>query len=119
MTRILRKSWPYVLALFVVFMAPAVGLLIGRFGGGEIALSLKGLFFIALLGINPAASLVAGALAGYRHGPLWLMPVLAALSFLPAALIVYNSSAFVYAIGYAVFAFAGLGLGLALRGRKR
>lgn len=119
MTRILRKSWPYWLAMLAVYLLPGIPMVAARLGAAVSGLDITGLASVGLMGLNPTAALVITALFSYRHGAVWLFPVVAALLFLPAALLVYNSTAFVYAIGYLVFALLGLGLGLLLRRRRR
>lgn len=104
----LKKSWPYLLIALVIYFAPALAQLYAN------PVDVKGVWFAALLLFNPVAALTLGAVFGYRHGFRVLFALLITLLFIPAALIVYNDSAFVYLIPYAIAALLGLTLGWAL-----
>ena len=72
---------------------------------------VTGGLYATLILVNPVASLVAGALLGYKHGIIWLFAPLAGVAFIPATYVVYNESAMPYAIGYMVFALLGMLVG--------
>lgn len=112
----LRRSWPYAAALAVAqLVVPWLGALIV----GDRDVALKSLWLTTLLLVNPVLALVAGALVGHRNGPDWLFVALAALAFVPAALLVYNDSALIYAVAYGACAALGVGAGLLLRRASR
>lgn len=102
-----RSALPFTVALAVLYLLP-----------GLIPADL-GLWLTALLVVNPLATFAASAIAGLRRGFLWQLLPLAALAWLPATFVVYNDSALPYALGYFVFALAGLGFGAGIRGLRQ
>lgn len=101
----------YTLWLAALFLLPLVNTWL-LYGGTITADDLLLSAYASLLFVNPALILFAAALYAWRHGFLGILPWLFALAFVPAALVVYNDSALVYAIGYAVIGYAGQGAGL-------
>lgn len=106
--RMFVRALLYAAVLGVVYLVPLPLDWVGRFPEDTV-------WFVALLVVNPAVTLLAGALAGYRDGFAWPLLPLAALAWAPAALAIYGRSALPYALLYVVFCLAGLGLGYGVR----
>lgn len=111
----LRMTWPYAVALAVGFLAlPLIGAEVLKAQGADPVIGQS--FLVAcLIGYFPTMTFGAAMLAGYRHGIAWTMVPLAGLAFLPASRVVYNDTALVYAVVYAVVAVIGLVAGIGLR----
>lgn len=104
----------YALVLAALFIVPIVNSWLmygGRITQEDLTLSA----WASLLMVNPVAALVAGAVYGWRHGFLFLLPWLFGLAFIPAALVVYNVSALPFGLVYTVIGYLGLALGIGLR----
>ncbi len=118
MIRMLRKTWPWALGLGIFYLAPlplawAVRLEIVD------AVTVKGLWLVLLVAVNPAVTVLAAGLVGYRHGFAWVFAPLAAVAWIPAMYLVYNDSALIYGVFYIVFALVGLGAGVLVRSLAR
>ena len=73
---------------------------------------------LVMLCVMPLAALSTGVAHGARRGfSLWL-PVAALLLFLPAIPLFYNWTAWPYAVVYALFVLAGMGVGRLFYGRR-
>ncbi len=117
LTRLLNL-WPHALALLVVYLViPAALTAVANAAPDPGA--WKAAVFFSLLGLNPAASFVVAGLAGYRHGFAWPLLLAVPVLFVPAAYLVYNDSALVYGLLYAVFAALGLAVGWGVRRVQR
>lgn len=66
---------------------------------------------LLMLIVMPMAAFLTGVVCGLRNGFEILLPVAAALLFLPTIPIHYNATAWVYAPAYGVIVLAGTGLG--------
>ncbi len=104
----------YMLWLAVLFLVPIVNTWL-MYGGRVTQADLTLSAYASLLLVNPIAVLVAGGLYGWRHGFHGLLPWLFGLAFIPAALVVYNTTALPFGMVYTALGYAGLGLGIALR----
>lgn len=77
-----------------------------------------GLAMLLMLCVMPLVAFGVGLVYGLRRGfGLWL-PVLAALTFVPAIFIYYNASAWVYAPAYGVIVLAGNLIGRIFYGKR-
>ena len=72
---------------------------------------------IVMLVIIPLICLITSVFYGIRNGFDFLYILSVAIIFTPSIFIFYNSSAWVYAVGYAVIALFGNLIGLPLRKR--
>lgn len=70
-----------------------------------------GMAILLMLCVMPLIALVSAVIYGVRNGFSILLPALAFLLFLPTVFIYYNSSAWVYAVFYALLVLGGNGLG--------
>lgn len=104
-------SMRYALALMVIYLLPVVNSWL-LYGGTITPEDITMSEIASLVVINPLAVLIAGAVYGWRHGFSWLLPWLLGLAFVPAVFLVYNDTALPYALGYAVVAHVGEGLGV-------
>lgn len=97
----------YALGLAIVYFLGIANrfLFDGKFITAE---DVLGGLLATLILVNPVATVITGALLGYRYGTIWLFPPLAGLAFVPAVFVVYNDSAFPYALAYMVFAALGM-----------
>lgn len=77
-----------------------------------------GTAMLLMLCVMPAAAFVTALVYGMRRGLSLLLPAAAFLLFLPAVFIHYNTSAWVYAMVYAVVVLAGNGVGRIFYGRR-
>ncbi len=73
---------------------------------------------LLMLAVMPLVALVTAVVCGLRHGFQPLLPLAAAVLFLPAVFLFYNPSAWVYAPFYGVVVLLGNLLGRAFS-RKR
>jgi O-antigen/teichoic acid export membrane protein len=69
----------------------------------------SGMFFLLL--VVPIVCFVSALVYGFFVGFKWFYPIIVAILFVPTIFIYYNSSAFIYIIIYAAFAFIGIGIG--------
>lgn len=74
-----------------------------------------GAAMMILLILLPIVTLIASGFVGVKHGFTWLWPVLAGVLFVPAIFLYMNSSAWVYAPGFAVLALIGMWIGNLIR----
>lgn len=77
-----------------------------------------GAAILMLLCVMPAAAFITAVIHGARHGFGILLPIAAFLLFIPTVFIYYNSSAWFYAVLYAIVVLAGAGMGGACFGRR-
>lgn len=68
------------------------------------------LCFLFLL--NPLYSIASGLVFSLKCGFRWYLPFASALLFFPSIFLFYNSSAWVYTVGYFALSFAGCGIGI-------
>lgn len=73
---------------------------------------------VLMLCVMPFIAFAAAVVYGMRNGFSLALPVAALVLFIPTVFIHYNSSAWVYAVVYAVIVLAGVGTGRAFY-RKR
>lgn len=100
--------------LLSYFVLPALALSMDAEAGGGVKYGLA-----PLLLINPAAILVLSLFAGRRYGIRGLIVLAAALAlFLISTLVMYNSSAMVYALFYLPGGLIGWAVGLWWRNRQ-
>lgn len=64
-----------------------------------------------MLCVMPLLTLMCSLLYGVKYGYSWLLPLFAAVLFIPSIFIFYNLSAWVYAAFHAALAAAGCGIG--------
>ena len=76
-----------------------------------------GAAMLLMLCVMPLAAFITALACGMRRGFSPLLPAAAFALFLPTIPIYYNSSAWVYAVAYAVIVLAGNGVGRLLHGR--
>jgi len=106
MKKKLGPLWPYIAMMTTIFYL--LPLLARDTGSG----------MLLMLCVMPLAALLAGVAHGARRGfSLWL-PVAALLLFLPTIPLFYNWTAWPYAIVYALFVLAGMGVGRLFYGRR-
>jgi len=72
-----------------------------------------GMGMLLLLGVMPLIAFIAAIICGLLNGFCLLLPIAAFILFLPTIFIYYNSSAWIYAVAYAVIVLIGNGLGRA------
>ncbi len=114
MNRMLRKTWSWAVGLAAFYLAQyGILLAIDLMILDDWAATGWALVFIVV--VNPIVTLIVGGLVGFRHGFAWLLAPLAAVAWLPATFLVYNSSALDYGLYYLLFTLAGLGFGVLLR----
>lgn len=104
----------YMLWMAAIFLLPIVNTWLlygGTITKEDITLSA----YASLLFVNPLVVLVAGGLYAWRHGFHALLPWLFGLAFIPAALVVYNDTALIYAVLYAALAYLGQGIAVVAR----
>ncbi len=77
-----------------------------------------GTAMLLMLCVMPLAAFVTALACGMRRGFSPLLPAAAFVLFLPTIFIHYNSSAWVYAVAYAVVVLAGNGVGLIFYGKR-
>lgn len=77
-----------------------------------------GTAMLLMLCVMPLAAFVTALACGMRRGFSPLLPAAAFVLFLPTIFIHYNSSAWVYAVAYAVIVLAGNGVGLIFYGKR-
>lgn len=70
-----------------------------------------GAAMLLMLAVMPLAAFGTGLVYGLRNGFSILLPAAAAILFIPAIFLHYNSSAWVYAVFYGGIVLAGDGLG--------
>lgn len=100
----LRKLWPYLLILCVIFyILPFPSL----FSNGDNADYL----ITTLLIINPAICFVLNTVYALYHGFRWYLPLISGAIFVPAIFIFYNETAALYTISYIVISYIGAGVG--------
>lgn len=71
-----------------------------------------------MLCVMPVIALASGVIYGVRSGFCVLLPIAAALLFLPTVWIHYNATAWVYAPAYGVVVLIGMGLGRIFYGKR-
>ncbi len=76
-----------------------------------------GAMFVMLC-LMPLGAFITAVIYGARRGFSLLLPAAALALFVPAVFIYYNSSAWVYALAYAVIVLAGNGLGRVFFGKR-
>lgn len=102
----LKKMMPYVLISAVaIYGLP----LFGNTTGSSILILLVIIPFICFL-----TSLVYGLIRGLN----FLYPILIGLLFVPTIFLYYNSSAWVYAVGYAFLSLVGMYVGKSTKDNK-
>jgi hypothetical protein len=95
----LKKMIPYFLAIAVAFyLLPLLG-------------NSTGEFMVLMLVIMPLTSFAISSLYGFKNGWNLIFPIVAGLLFIPAIFIHFNSSAWVYVVGYSVISAAGVFIG--------
>lgn len=124
----LRRSWPFLLGIFLVYLAPAtLGAVMAATGQSEATshtLARAAWSYLALL-VYPVAAMVVSFFAGWRLGGVWLVPVLVAALSLPFSLQFLGTSpaalltATVYLAIYLAFGLAGWFLGHQVHLRQR
>lgn len=92
-------------------LAPYLVLLGADFYLTPLLIRDAGMMILMMLCMMPLVALIAAVVYGVRNGFNILLPVLAGLLFLPTVWIYYNSSAWIYAVVYAILVLAGNGLG--------
>ena len=93
------RALPYVLTILIAFYLLPLG----------ISDTASGMMI--LLVAIPVLCFLAAFLLGWRIRFLWWFALLVAALFVPTIWIYYNTSAWVYALIYAVFALAGIFFG--------
>ena len=73
---------------------------------------------LLMLIVMPLAAFLTGVAYGVRNGFCVLLPIAAAVLFIPTIWIHYNASAWVYAPAYGVIVLVGNGLGRAFYRRR-
>ena len=96
----IKKMLPYLIILVLVFYLTP--LLIVDSGSG---------IYILLL-INPLICFVVSILYGIKHSFHWLYAILVAILFVPTIFLYFNSSAWVYSIGYGIIALIANAIGM-------
>lgn len=106
MKKILTTMLPYLIVLGIDFYLLPV------------LIQNTGMAMLLLLCVMPLIALLTAIVYGLRHGFCWLLPVAALILFLPSIGIYYNSSAWVYAVLYAVIILVGNAAGRAFYMKK-
>lgn len=119
MTRLLRRTWLPALGLGIFYAVTLALVMNGPELGWSRPEDVTGGVFTLLLLAHPAATWLVAAFVAYRHGLMWPLIPLAALWFVPAALLILNDSALIYTLLYAVSALFGLVAGLGVRRLQR
>lgn len=70
-----------------------------------------GTAMLLMLAVMPLTAFLTAVVCGLRNGFSILLPVAAAVLFIPAVFLHYNSTAWVYAVFYGLTVLAGNGLG--------
>lgn len=110
MKNLLLKLLPHIAAFSALFfILPAVTHLDTPI---ELAVTI-------LLVVNPAVSLAAGSIYGFRHGFKWAYLAIAPVLFILSTPFFYNGSANAYALVYTLFCMMGLSIGKSLSQRER
>lgn len=109
-----KKPLKYALILAAVYLVPLIhtGL---RSSGKLTDFDVKNAAVTSVLLANPLAALVVGGVFGWRHGCNLVAPLLFGVAFLPALLILFNSTALAYVLAYAALGLLGEVSGLGLR----
>lgn len=120
----LTRTWPYGIALVVVFLGPvAFGAVLEATAGATDATTraaaATGLARFFALIIDPIAVMVASFFAGFRIGPVWAFPLLAALVYLPVGLLQFGAVGAIYAAIMAVFGLLGWFFGSRVHSRQQ
>jgi Ca2+/Na+ antiporter len=104
---LIKKMLPYLMVCAIAFyMLPLLG-------------QTTGSFMLILLVVIPFICLITALLYGFKQGWNLLYPILVGLLFAPTVVLFYNSSAWVYIIGYAFLSFVGMYIGKSMKeGRK-
>ncbi|MDO9593129.1 MAG: hypothetical protein Q7I98_08125 [Erysipelotrichaceae bacterium] len=99
----IKKMIPYLLAVAVAFyLLPLLG-------------SSTGDFMVIMLIIMPLACLAISYFYGFKNGWNVIFPIAVGILFIPAIFIHFNSSAWVYIVGYSVVSAAGVFVGKAFK----
>jgi hypothetical protein len=99
----IKKMIPYLLAIAVSFyLLPLLG-------------NSTGEFMVLMLVIMPLTCFAISSLYGFKNGWNLIFPIAAGLLFIPAIFIHFNSSAWVYVVGYSVISLAGVFVGKAFK----
>ena len=77
-----------------------------------------GAAMVLMLCVMPAAAFVTAVDCGVRRGFTPLLPLGAAVLFLPTVFIHYSATAWVYSIAYGIVVLAGVGLGGLFYGKR-
>lgn len=77
-----------------------------------------GAAMVLMLCLMPLITLGSAIIYGIRNGVSPILPILTCFLFLPTVFIYYNSSAWIYAVIYAVIALAGMAIGKSLYGKR-
>jgi len=94
-----RKMIPYLLINVAIFyLLPLLG-------------NSTGSFLIILLVIIPSSCFITSFVYGYNYGWNMILPIVIGIIFIPAIFIYFNSSAWVYVVGYSVISAAGVFIG--------
>ncbi|MDP2814936.1 MAG: hypothetical protein Q8N92_10870 [Erysipelotrichaceae bacterium] len=95
----IKKMIPYLIAIATSFyLLPLLG-------------SSTGDFMMIMLIVMPLTCLAISFIYGFKNGWSLLFPVVVGILFIPAIFIHFNSTAWVYIVGYAVISFAGVYFG--------
>lgn len=98
-----KKMIPYLLAVAASFyLIPMLG-------------SSTGDFMLIMLAVIPLTCFAISFFYGFKNGWNLLFPIAVGILFIPAIFIHFNSTAWVYIVGYAVISSAGVFLGKAFK----
>ena len=119
MNRLLRRTWLPALGLGIFYAVTLAFVMNGPELGWSSESAVTGGVFTLLLLVHPAVTWLVSAFVAYRHGLVWPLIPLAALVFVPTALLILNDSALIYCLLYAVAALFGLVAGVGVRRLQR
>lgn len=100
---VFKKMTPYFLAVAVSFyLFPLLG-------------NSTGSFMVILLVIIPLTCFTISFIYGFKNGWNLFFPIVVGILFIPAIFVYFNSSAWVYIVGYSVLSSAGVFVGKTIK----
>lgn len=111
----MKKLFFYSLsALVIMIVGPWIALQLPGLDG-------MGVCFILFFAVNPLCAFICGAFAGIDARKLWGLPIIVAMLFLAGVWIFIaplEYSFIIYAVGYLIIGFVGMGIRMLLTKRK-